>query len=224
MNQLLWQLLFLFLQDSGYGGIRLRPADAAGSSRAETPETGVGNPQWVFTSHWLLWPGCVHLELSSVNSPKKLSHRHFFLPPSGLQVVLKSIMKAMVPLLQIGLLLFFAIVMFAIIGVEFYMGKFHMTCFKIDTSKSPSFILFSLFSYINLLFTLWAVQTNTQANLKLGMWSSEGWSRSPTARGSPSLYKFKGSFFFLNLFLVRDWTGWLWDLIKTRKDSPITLL
>uniref|UniRef100_A0A8C9SUH5 Voltage-dependent N-type calcium channel subunit alpha n=1 Tax=Scleropages formosus TaxID=113540 RepID=A0A8C9SUH5_SCLFO len=35
----------------------------------------------------------------------------------SLQVVLKSIMKAMVPLLQIGLLLFFAIVMFAIIGL-----------------------------------------------------------------------------------------------------------
>ncbi|XP_042250817.1 voltage-dependent N-type calcium channel subunit alpha-1B isoform X4 [Thunnus maccoyii] len=53
----------------------------------------------------------------------------------SLQVVLKSIMKAMVPLLQIGLLLFFAIVMFAIIGVEFYMGKFHTTCFKINTGE-----------------------------------------------------------------------------------------
>ncbi|XP_067341309.1 voltage-dependent N-type calcium channel subunit alpha-1B isoform X4 [Channa argus] len=53
----------------------------------------------------------------------------------SLQVVLKSIMKAMVPLLQIGLLLFFAIVMFAIIGVEFYMGKFHSTCFRIDTGE-----------------------------------------------------------------------------------------
>uniref|UniRef100_A0A673I3A8 Voltage-dependent N-type calcium channel subunit alpha-1B n=1 Tax=Sinocyclocheilus rhinocerous TaxID=307959 RepID=A0A673I3A8_9TELE len=53
----------------------------------------------------------------------------------SLQVVLKSIMKAMVPLLQIGLLLFFAIVMFAIIGVEFYMGKFHFTCFKVDTER-----------------------------------------------------------------------------------------
>ncbi|KAJ4925952.1 hypothetical protein JOQ06_008137, partial [Pogonophryne albipinna] len=50
----------------------------------------------------------------------------------SLQVVLKSIMKAMVPLLQIGLLLFFAILMFAIIGVEFYMGKFHSTCFIDD--------------------------------------------------------------------------------------------
>uniref|UniRef100_A0A8C1NHH2 Voltage-dependent N-type calcium channel subunit alpha-1B n=1 Tax=Cyprinus carpio TaxID=7962 RepID=A0A8C1NHH2_CYPCA len=57
----------------------------------------------------------------------------------SLQVVLKSIMKAMVPLLQIGLLLFFAIVMFAIIGVEFYMGKFHFTCFKVDTGILTGF-------------------------------------------------------------------------------------
>uniref|UniRef100_A0A8D0C2E9 Voltage-dependent N-type calcium channel subunit alpha n=1 Tax=Salvator merianae TaxID=96440 RepID=A0A8D0C2E9_SALMN len=53
----------------------------------------------------------------------------------SLQVVLKSIMKAMVPLLQIGLLLFFAIVMFAIIGLEFYMGKFHKACFSNETGK-----------------------------------------------------------------------------------------
>ncbi|TKS74426.1 putative voltage-dependent R-type calcium channel subunit alpha-1E DOE-1 [Collichthys lucidus] len=46
----------------------------------------------------------------------------------SLQIVLKSIMKAMVPLLQIGLLLFFAILMFAIIGLEFYSGKLHRTC------------------------------------------------------------------------------------------------
>lgn len=50
-------------------------------------------------------------------------------PPAGLQIVLKSIMKAMVPLLQIGLLLFFAILMFAIIGLEFYSGKLHRACF-----------------------------------------------------------------------------------------------
>uniref|UniRef100_A0A8D2LN91 Voltage-dependent N-type calcium channel subunit alpha n=1 Tax=Varanus komodoensis TaxID=61221 RepID=A0A8D2LN91_VARKO len=53
----------------------------------------------------------------------------------SLQVVLKSIMKAMVPLLQIGLLLFFAIVMFAIIGLEFYMGKFHKACFSNETEE-----------------------------------------------------------------------------------------
>ncbi|XP_064856757.1 voltage-dependent P/Q-type calcium channel subunit alpha-1A-like [Oncorhynchus nerka] len=53
----------------------------------------------------------------------------------SLQVVLKSIMKAMIPLLQIGLLLFVAILMFAIIGLEFYMGKFHTTCFDIATDE-----------------------------------------------------------------------------------------
>ncbi|XP_061585641.1 LOW QUALITY PROTEIN: voltage-dependent N-type calcium channel subunit alpha-1B-like [Cololabis saira] len=53
----------------------------------------------------------------------------------SLQVVLKSIMKAMVPLLQIGLLLFFAILMFAIIGLDFYMGKFHYTCFRSDSGE-----------------------------------------------------------------------------------------
>uniref|UniRef100_A0A8C1RVX5 Calcium channel, voltage-dependent, R type, alpha 1E subunit a n=1 Tax=Cyprinus carpio TaxID=7962 RepID=A0A8C1RVX5_CYPCA len=52
----------------------------------------------------------------------------------SLQIVLKSIMKAMVPLLQIGLLLFFAILMFAIIGLEFYSGKLHKRC-RADSSE-----------------------------------------------------------------------------------------
>ncbi|KAM7416839.1 hypothetical protein PAMA_018759 [Pampus argenteus] len=47
-------------------------------------------------------------------------------------------MKAMVPLLQIGLLLFFAILMFAIIGLDFYMGKFHRTCFRTDTGEQAA--------------------------------------------------------------------------------------
>lgn len=42
----------------------------------------------------------------------------------------------MIPLLQIGLLLFFAILIFAIIGLEFYMGKFHTTCFDLVTGRS----------------------------------------------------------------------------------------
>ncbi|ELV13105.1 Voltage-dependent N-type calcium channel subunit alpha-1B [Tupaia chinensis] len=57
----------------------------------------------------------------------------------SLQVVLKSIMKAMVPLLQIGLLLFFAILMFAIIGLEFYMGRFHKACFPNSTEPVGDF-------------------------------------------------------------------------------------
>uniref|UniRef100_A0AAR2LCI8 Voltage-dependent P/Q-type calcium channel subunit alpha-1A n=1 Tax=Pygocentrus nattereri TaxID=42514 RepID=A0AAR2LCI8_PYGNA len=53
----------------------------------------------------------------------------------SLQVVLKSIMKAMIPLLQIGVLLFVAILMFAIIGLEFYSGKFHKTCYDNATDE-----------------------------------------------------------------------------------------
>ncbi|XP_012056925.1 PREDICTED: voltage-dependent calcium channel type A subunit alpha-1-like [Atta cephalotes] len=48
----------------------------------------------------------------------------------SLQVVLKSILKAMAPLLQIGLLVLFAIVIFAIIGLELYSGILHKTCYK----------------------------------------------------------------------------------------------
>lgn len=44
-------------------------------------------------------------------------------------------MKAMVPLLQIGLLLFFAILMFAIIGLEFYSGKLHRACFTNNSGR-----------------------------------------------------------------------------------------
>ncbi len=50
----------------------------------------------------------------------------------GLQVVLKSIIKAMAPLLQIGLLVLFAIIIFAIIGLEFYSGALHKTCYYLD--------------------------------------------------------------------------------------------
>ena len=61
---------------------------------------------------------------------------------SGLQVVLKSIMKAMVPLLQIAVLLIFFIVVCSIVGLDFYMGKFHMTCYRDSNSKlsSSSFV------------------------------------------------------------------------------------
>ncbi|CAG9575549.1 unnamed protein product [Danaus chrysippus] len=50
----------------------------------------------------------------------------------SLQVVLKSIIKAMAPLLQIGLLVLFAIVIFAIIGLEFYSGALHKTCYNLE--------------------------------------------------------------------------------------------
>lgn len=49
-------------------------------------------------------------------------------PPAGLQVVLNSIIKAMVPLLHIALLVLFVIIIYAIIGLELFMGKMHKTC------------------------------------------------------------------------------------------------
>ncbi|XP_063720723.1 voltage-dependent calcium channel type A subunit alpha-1-like isoform X3 [Symsagittifera roscoffensis] len=53
----------------------------------------------------------------------------------SLQVVLKSIIQAMAPLLQIALLLAFAIVIFAIIGLELFNESFHLTCFHNRTQE-----------------------------------------------------------------------------------------
>ncbi|XP_072915388.1 voltage-dependent L-type calcium channel subunit alpha-1C isoform X5 [Hemitrygon akajei] len=51
----------------------------------------------------------------------------------SLQVVLNSIIKAMVPLLHIALLVLFVIIIYAIIGLELFKGKMHKTCFKNGT-------------------------------------------------------------------------------------------
>ncbi|XP_061108501.1 voltage-dependent L-type calcium channel subunit alpha-1C [Conger conger] len=47
----------------------------------------------------------------------------------SLQVVLNSIIKAMVPLLHIALLVLFVIIIYAIIGLELFMGKMHRACY-----------------------------------------------------------------------------------------------
>ncbi|XP_016065694.1 PREDICTED: voltage-dependent L-type calcium channel subunit alpha-1D isoform X2 [Miniopterus natalensis] len=51
----------------------------------------------------------------------------------SLQVVLNSIIKAMVPLLHIALLVLFVIIIYAIIGLELFIGKMHKTCFFADS-------------------------------------------------------------------------------------------
>ncbi|XP_067913015.1 calcium channel, voltage-dependent, L type, alpha 1S subunit, a isoform X2 [Heterodontus francisci] len=51
----------------------------------------------------------------------------------SLQVVLNSIIRAMVPLLHIALLVLFMIIIYAIIGLELFMGKMHKTCFYTGT-------------------------------------------------------------------------------------------
>ena len=48
---------------------------------------------------------------------------------------MKSIVRAMVPLLQILLLVLFCILIYAIIGLEFLKDKFHTTCFHNGTGE-----------------------------------------------------------------------------------------
>ncbi|GFY44051.1 voltage-dependent calcium channel type D subunit alpha-1, partial [Trichonephila inaurata madagascariensis] len=53
----------------------------------------------------------------------------------SLQVVLNSILKAMIPLLHIALLVIFVIIIYAIIGLELFSGKMHKTCFDNVTGQ-----------------------------------------------------------------------------------------
>uniref|UniRef100_A0A8C5FDU3 Voltage-dependent L-type calcium channel subunit alpha n=1 Tax=Gadus morhua TaxID=8049 RepID=A0A8C5FDU3_GADMO len=50
----------------------------------------------------------------------------------SLQIVLNSIMKAMVPLLHIGMLVMFVIIIYAIIGLELFIGRMHKSCYYLE--------------------------------------------------------------------------------------------
>ncbi|CAF3563953.1 unnamed protein product [Adineta steineri] len=52
----------------------------------------------------------------------------------SLQIVLNSILRAMLPLLHIALLVLFVIIIYAIIGLELFCGKMHMTCYYNGTN------------------------------------------------------------------------------------------
>jgi hypothetical protein len=58
---------------------------------------------------------------------------------SGLQVVMSSIGKAIGPLVNIALLLLFAVIIFAIIGLEFYAGALNRTCYNIENLSMTFF-------------------------------------------------------------------------------------
>jgi hypothetical protein len=51
---------------------------------------------------------------------------------AGLQVVLNSILKAMVPLFHIALLVLFVIIIYAIVGLELFCGALHHACYIND--------------------------------------------------------------------------------------------
>lgn len=74
---------------------------------------------------------------------------------AGLQVVLNSIIKAMVPLLHIALLVLFVIIIYAIIGLELFIGKMHATCYVIESGKMGLFIYLAVdFGFILFIFRL----------------------------------------------------------------------
>ena len=51
---------------------------------------------------------------------------------------MKSIMRAMAPLLQICLLVGFVIVIYSIIGLEFLVGSFHFACCEVNEAKNST--------------------------------------------------------------------------------------
>lgn len=53
----------------------------------------------------------------------------------SLQVVLNSIIKALIPLFHIALLVVFVVIIYAIIGVELFMGRLHKTCYNNVTGE-----------------------------------------------------------------------------------------
>jgi hypothetical protein len=50
-------------------------------------------------------------------------------------VVLNAIVMAMIPLFHIALLVLFVIIIYAIIGLEMFMGVMHKSCYKNDTGQ-----------------------------------------------------------------------------------------
>jgi len=77
---------------------------------------------------------------------------------AGLQVVLNSILKAMVPLLHIALLVIFVIIIYAIVGLELFSGNLHKTCFVNSTRK----FRFSIWLYrLSLVPSFWATVSKT---------------------------------------------------------------
>lgn len=74
---------------------------------------------------------------------------------AGLQVVLNSILRAMIPLLHIALLVLFVIIIYAIIGLELFSGKMHKTCRHNVTGKRANFSSVSMDSRASIYCLRW---------------------------------------------------------------------
>lgn len=58
----------------------------------------------------------------------------------GLQVVMSSILKSMLPLFHISLLVFFMVTIYAIIGLELFKCKMHKTCYYAGTGERAKLV------------------------------------------------------------------------------------
>lgn len=76
-----------------------------------------------------------NLDLRMLRAMKVLRPLKLVAGIPSLHLVVKSILKAMAPILQIGLLVLFAIIIFAIIGLEFFSGIYRSTCFNQTTNQ-----------------------------------------------------------------------------------------
>ena len=92
---------------------------------------------WLLLFYYLLF--CLHVCFLVLNLSLLGIILNFFLINKGLQVVLNSILRAMIPLLHIALLVIFVIITYAIIGLELFCGIMHNRC-EAKLIKDPNSI------------------------------------------------------------------------------------
>ena len=101
---------------------------------------------------------------------------------------MSSIGKAIGPLANIALLLLFAVIIFAIIGLEFYAGALNRTCYSLDDLGRFT-TLCSVFTSLSFFAGPWSKATNVNAQ------------REAIVRGKESVNEIKerGVWFFILL-------------------------
>ena len=70
----------------------------------------------------------LNLDLKSLRAVRVIRPLKLVNGVPSLQVVLNSILRAMIPLLHVALLVLFVIIMYAIIGLELFCGVMHYRC------------------------------------------------------------------------------------------------
>ena len=85
--------------------------------------------------------------------------------------MLKSIFKALAPLMQIGLLVMFAILIFAIIGLEFYSGALHKSCYSIEDLSKYMKIVRSIWKQLLNFFQ--CCKVNQLFNIQIKLWTRD---------------------------------------------------